>query len=103
MADANRPLREFPEEQIGLSIAEPLSARLDLLVARATEAGERTNRKELVGMLILEAPEDGEALRERMVRFRTAILGDARVAGTDLDALLEPRPRSPGPRPRRKS
>jgi hypothetical protein len=93
-------LREFPEDQIGVSIARPLSARLDLLVARAAEAGEKTSRKELVGMLILGAPDDGEVLRELIGHYRRATLEEAKVAGSDLDVLLEAPPRTPGPRPR---
>ena len=38
----------------------PISARLDLLVALAEQAGKRTNRKEIVAACILGVPDEGE-------------------------------------------
>ena len=94
------PLRRADQAQINISVAAPLNARLDALVSLAEAAGENTSRKEIVSALLLEAPEDGDALAERLRRFRQASVGDAFVAGFDDSFFLDLGPRGPGPRKR---
>ncbi len=94
-------LRGAPESQINISLAQVLNARLDALVALAEAAGENTSRKEIISALLLDAPEDGAALAERLRRYRQALQGDAFVAGVDSKLFLDPGHRQPGPRRRR--
>lgn len=82
--------------QIGVAIVGPLSARLDLLVQRAHDSGERTSRKELLAALILAAPENDEAISRLVRRYRRATIQDAFITGEDPAEILDPvRPRGP--------
>lgn len=84
-----------------MAIPAPLNARLDALVARANDAGERTSRKEVLGALLLQAPEDARDLLNAIRRYRLANARDAAPPGENLDQFLSGRDRRPGPRPRR--
>jgi hypothetical protein len=103
----HRPDDSLPEAaafQISFVIPGPLSARLDALVNRAYEAGERTNRKELLAALILAAPEGEERLRRLLRRYRTAAVADAFLPGEDPATFLKPsRPRGPRRPPGRRT
>jgi hypothetical protein len=98
---ADAQLQSSPEFQIGVGLPAPLSGRLDGLVDRADGAGARTNRKELLGALLLAATVDGEALSELVQRYRKATVGEARIPGQPDGRFLEPDRPPPGPRPRR--
>lgn len=88
------------EVRIGLALPSVLSARLDALVRAADSAGARTNRKEILSALLLDATDDPDALRDLVQRLRVAQVRDAAVAGEALDVLLQDEPGRPGPRPR---
>jgi hypothetical protein len=80
---------------VGLALPLPLTRRLDLLVGRAEDEGARAYRKDVVGALILFAPESAAELDELVRRYRKARAGDARVAGEPAAAVLDatrPRP-----------
>lgn len=96
-------LRDCPEDQIGVSIPAPLSARLDVLVGRANHAGENTSRKEVLAALILDAPEEDDQVVAAVRRYRTASADEAVPEGVNADAVLDPPDRPPGPRPRRQA
>src|SRR4051812_13616787 len=87
--ESPKPRREKPDTQMGLSLPRPISGRLDVLVAIANDAGERTSRAELVAALIAQAHEP-EALREFLVRFRLAVVRDVVIEGHELRHFLEP-------------
>lgn len=98
--DPNSPLRAAPERSIGLSLSDPISARVDALVDLIEQHGERTNRKELIAALILAAaprPNDiGEAIRG----YRRALVRDALLDPTQARSAVQLPPRRPGPRRR---
>lgn len=95
------PLRNSVEKQIGISIPTPLDTRLDALVRLAIAAGDNTSRKELLSALLLAAPDDPAKLITALRSYRVAQVGQAAIAGDDVNPYLgEPETR-PGPRPRR--
>jgi hypothetical protein len=91
-------LVDAPERAVGLRIVDPLDQRLDALVEQAAEVGMRTNRKELIAALILQAPEDPYHLTRLVAALRRAPVGDYLIPGGELvmDGGRTPRP---GPRP----
>jgi hypothetical protein len=93
-------LSACPEMSVGLALPAPISDRLDELVRLAEQAGNRTNRKELMASLILAAPIGGEQVSELVSVFRRAIARDARLDGHANDATVPIRSHGPGPRPR---
>lgn len=93
-------LRGLEEHNIGIALADPLSARLDALVDLVEATGERTNRKELLAALILGARPDGRALSDLVRRYRTATARDTLIEPDPSVAVLVFRPPSPGPRKR---
>jgi hypothetical protein len=90
-----------PESRVGVGLPTPLSARLDALVESANAGGARTNRKELLAALVLDATDSSEALAEVVKRVRTASVKDAFVSGQPTEPFLDPTPAPPGPRPTR--
>jgi hypothetical protein len=68
--EARTNLSRSHDKQVGLRIPLAVDARLDRLVDAASIVGERTNRKEIVAALIADCPEDGEALSQRLRRYR---------------------------------
>lgn len=84
---------------VGVSLPLPVSRRLDLLVECLEDEGGRAYRKDLVGALILAAPESGQELDELVRRYRRALARDAKVAG-DAAAVLDGRRPRPGRRPK---
>jgi hypothetical protein len=95
-------LTECDERQVTIGLPGPLNERLDRLVERADLEGARTNRKELLGALILEATESPVELAQAVVALRKARAKDAAVSGNVGD-VLEFRQHQPGPRRRRRS
>lgn len=94
------PLPSCPERSVGLSLPLPITARLDLLVELAEQAGERTSRKEIVAACILCAPEGAEELVRWLRLYRTSRADSVYTSGAKLEDVLQPRPAPPGPRPR---
>jgi hypothetical protein len=96
-------LRECSEDSVGLALVRPISDRLDALVRLAEASGDRTNRKELLAALILEAPSEGATLSDLIRRYRLATVADSRFDDADEDVPLRVTPRRPGPRPRKEA
>ena len=84
---------------VGLSLPLPVSRRLDLLLDRLEEDGARAYRKDLIGALILAAPEATGEPDDLVRRYRRALARDARV-GRDPASVLDPSRPRPGRRPR---
>jgi len=98
---ADAPLRGLPERNIGLALSDPVSARLDALVALVESAGERTNRKELVAALIVGADAEIGHLVALVKRYRTARARDTVLTPNEAPSILVFRTIRPGPRRRR--
>lgn len=94
------PLPSCPERSIGLSLPVPINARLDLLVELAEQAGERTNRKEIVAACILGSPDTADELVRWLHTYRRSPADSVYTSGAKLGDVLELRPARPGPRPR---
>lgn len=87
------------DKQAGIRWPIALDQRLDDLVALARSAGDRTNRKELLAALLLNAHPTGEELREILRRYRTASVREAPLALPEGSGnVLEFRNHRPGPR-----
>lgn len=98
---ADTPLRSCPERNVGMALCDPISDRLDRLVALAEGSFDRTSRKELLASLILAAPTDGTALVEMLRAYRQSTAEQAGLDEGSAGALLTMSDRRPGPRPRR--
>lgn len=99
---ANTPLRESPEQGVGLSLPIPISDRVDALVSLTEAAGDRTNRKELIASLILAAPALSEELAAGLRRYRVAAVRDALLDPERAGDTINVQGRRPGPRPRKR-
>ena len=105
MADASRHAVELAanlsrsrDKQAGVRWPTAVDARLDRIVEAAVEAGERTNRKEVLAALVATLDLDGSACGEMLRRYRTMKVGDvlpAQPKGTTVVHLSDHRP---GPR-----
>jgi len=98
---ADTPLRSCPERNVGLALCDPISDRLDRLVALAEGSFDRTSRKELLASLIRAAPADGTALVEMLRAYRQSTAEQAGLDEGSTGAPLTVSDRRPGPRPRR--
>src|SRR4051794_5564530 len=75
----------------------PVDRRLDQLVTRLSDAGERTDRTELLAAIVTVTEPDDDALREALQRYRTAT--NREVLLDAPDALVTRLPvHGPGPR-----
>lgn len=86
------------DRQVGMRWPIALDDKLDGLLAAAEDAGERTNRKEIVAALIAACALDGPAMGELLRAYRTMTVRDAlpRVpAGSKVAHLAD---HKPGPR-----
>lgn len=99
---ADTPVCDAPEDRVGLMLPAPISDRVDGLVALTEEAGDRTNRKELIAFLIFAAPRVGEELAAMLRRYRRATVRDALVNPEDAGRLISLPTHRPGPRKRTK-
>jgi hypothetical protein len=95
------PLPCCPERSVGLSLPVPITARIDLLVELAEQAGERTSRKEIVAACILGAPDGADELVRWLRIYRSSPADSVYPSGPKLGEALELQPTRPGPRPRR--
>lgn len=94
------PLPSCPERSVGLSLPLPITARIDLLVELAEQAGERTSRKEIVATCVLGAPDGAEELVRWLRIYRRSPADSVYPSGPMLEDVLALRPARPGPRPR---
>lgn len=65
------------DKQVGLRLPLAIDQRLDALLARAVEAGERTTRRELLAAIVLAVESSGEDLGQMLRAYRRATVGDA--------------------------
>jgi hypothetical protein len=93
-------LTEVPAKPVGGNLPAPLAERLEALVELANREGAGTNRTQLLGALVLHAPEDGRALLEQVLEYRRAPARAAAVAGLPGVNVLEFVHHKRGPRPR---
>jgi hypothetical protein len=98
---SDSPLRDAPEEGIGVTVPAPLSDRINALVDLLDAAGERTSRKELIAALILAARPLSDELANTLRAYRRASVRDALVEPDRAGETVQLAPRRPGPRPRR--
>ncbi|UXA15215.1 hypothetical protein KXD97_07705 [Mycobacterium sp. SMC-8] len=87
------------DKQVGLRLPLAVGQRIDALLARATEAGERTNRKELIAALLATAELSGEELGRMLRQYRTSKVGDVLLDRDDSGAgVIQLVSHKPGPR-----
>lgn len=96
---AEERLDSSRDRQVSFRIPLALDQRLDALVDRALDAGERTNRRELLAAILFTAGQDGDELGALLKRYRRATVREA-MLDQDTGNLIEFRRRAPGPRPR---
>jgi hypothetical protein len=65
------------DKQVGLRLPLAIDQRLDALMGRAIDAGERTTRRELVAAIILAAEPNGDEVGRLLKNYRRATVGDA--------------------------
>lgn len=97
---SDTPLRDSPEQSVGLVLPAAISDRVDALVALTEETGERTNRKELIASLILAAPKRGRDLSNALRRYRHATVRDTLLEPNSVSAEVNSPIHKPGPRAR---
>jgi hypothetical protein len=97
--DAGDTLYSSRDRQVSFRWPLAIDQRLDALVQRATTAGERTNRRELLAALILTCNLSGDELGSMLRKYRTA---DVSAAVLDLtitaDNVVSFAQHRPGPR-----
>lgn len=97
--DATALLRTSRDRQVSFRFPLSLDQRLDALVSRAVDAGERTNRSEMLLALILGCDLPGADLGALLHHLRMATCGqavlDQPVPG---DNVLQFAAHKPGPR-----
>lgn len=99
--NATELLRNSRDRQVSLRLPLALDQRLDALVERATNAGERTTRAELLQALLMDCNLNGVELGDRLRHLRTASCGDAVLDhSVPGDNVLQLSGHKPGPRAR---
>jgi hypothetical protein len=96
--DADSRIVKWPEKQGAVAWPLPIEAKLDVLLRRAEEAGERTNRKEVVAALIAEYQGDGEDVSELLRHYRRITVRELLPQSENVIDITQRR--KPGPRPR---
>jgi hypothetical protein len=87
------------DKQVGLRLPLAVDQRIDALLARATAAGERTNRRELVAALLATIDLSGDELGAVLRKFRTSRVSEVLLDREDFDAgVIALRSHRPGPR-----
>ncbi|HEU0086240.1 MAG TPA: hypothetical protein VFQ77_01055 [Pseudonocardiaceae bacterium] len=91
-------VRTAKDKQIGVRWPIPVDARLDALMERAVEAGERTTRREVVAALVATTDLDGEAIGRLLRKYRTMRVREV-LLDTPADArVVRIAGQRPGPR-----
>lgn len=85
------------DRQLGFRWPLALDQRLDALVERANDAGEKANRREVLAALLLAADPSGEQLGAMLRAFRTATVAEA-ILDADIATVFEFPVHKPGPR-----
>jgi hypothetical protein len=73
--------------RVNMMVASPLAGRLKVLLSTARNAGETTNRRELIGAIVLAAPADGPALARMLERYWHGTASDAVIGGNERETL----------------
>lgn len=94
--DAN--LSRSRDRQVGLRWPAAVDAKLDRLVSRAVDAGERTNRKELLAALVAACDLDGAALGAALNSYRRMTVRDVLPGQPDGTEVVHLADHRPGPR-----
>jgi hypothetical protein len=98
--DLRDKLARSRDKQVGLRWPIALDEFVDRLIVLAEEAGERTNRKELIAAIVATAATDGDALGTALRRYRTMTVGDCLRDIKHENNVVHLAARKPGPRPR---
>ena len=88
-------LRESPQRQCAISWPLAIDLKVERMLARATETGENTSRKEIVA-----AELSAEELSEVVRRYRRAAVGDVLGDASQSAEVVTFTRRKPGPRSR---
>jgi hypothetical protein len=91
-------LRDSKDKQVSFRWAMALDQRLDALVRRAEDAGERTTRREVLAALIAHADYSGEELGDLLRALRRARVGDVVLDAEAHDNVVNLQSYRPGPR-----
>lgn len=92
-----------PEKQGAVAWPLPIEAKLEALLRRTEEVGERTSRKEIVAALIAAADNDGENMSMLLRSYRTITVRELLGVSEDENVIPITERRKPGPRPRQSS
>src|SRR5260370_20481766 len=82
---------------VGVRVPFPLEERLNQLLVLAEDAGERTNKTELVAAFLYASPGDAIELGSTLRSYRIASAGDALLT-PPADNVVRLSRRGPGPR-----
>ncbi|WP_300599505.1 hypothetical protein [uncultured Nocardioides sp.] len=93
-------LRESPQRQCAISWPLAIDLKVERMLARATETGENTSRKEIVAALVFAAELSAEELSEVVRRYRRAAVGDVLGDASQSAEVVTFTRRKPGPRSR---
>jgi hypothetical protein len=86
------------DKQVGLRLPLAVDQRIDALLARATAAGERTNRKELIAALLATAELSGDELGQLLRRYRMSKVGEVLLDVAFNADIIQLMAHKPGPR-----
>lgn len=100
--DLDASLQEVRTKQTSLAWPHPVDERLEALVEAATDAGERTDRREVLAALVSTTELSGAKMARRIKKYRAM---DVRAVVPDVQATtggqVELPHRPPGRRPGR--
>ena len=94
---ADERLATSRDRQVSFRLPMALDQRLDALVDRAVDAGERTNRREILSAILYAAAYDGNELGELLRTYRRAQVREA-ILDLDAENVVEFARHAPGPR-----
>jgi hypothetical protein len=98
--DADSRVVRWPEKQGAVAWPLPVEAKLEALLHRAEEAGERTSRKEVVAALIAAYKGDGKKVSALVRRYRRTTVRELLAVPQSENVIDITQRRKPGPRPR---
>lgn len=97
---ANSRVVKAPEKQGAVAWPLPVEMKLDRLLRRAEEAGERTSREEVVAALIAEYDGDEDDIASMLKRYRRITVRELLAVPDSKDVIDMEQYRKPGPRSR---
>jgi len=98
--DADSLVVRSPERQGAVAWPLPIEGKLDVLLRRAEEAGERTSRKEVVAAVIAAYNADGKKMSTLLKRYRRMTVRELLAVPQSENVIDIEQRRKPGPRPR---